>query len=202
MRQNKVKVIGVTGGVGAGKSTVLNYIQESCNCRIIFSDQVANDIKLKGQSCYEPIVELLSDEILGEDGEIDKKKMAAKIFSDEKLLKQVNEILHPAVNNYIFGEIEKEKSRKILDYLFIEAALLIENGYDKVVDELWYIYADEDVRRARLKASRGYSDEKIDDILKGQLRDEEFRKYADFVIDNSGDENDTKRQIDLKLGEN
>ncbi len=197
-----MKVIGVTGGVGAGKSTVLNYIQESCNCRIIFSDQVANDIKLKGQSCYEPIVELLSDEILGEDGEIDKKKMAAKIFSDEKLLKQVNEILHPAVNNYIFGEIEKEKSRKILDYLFIEAALLIENGYDKVVDELWYIYADEDVRRARLKASRGYSDEKIDDILKGQLRDEEFRKYADFVIDNSGDENDTKRQIDLKLGEN
>ena len=70
-----MKVIGVTGGVGAGKSTVLNYIQESCNCRIIFSDQVANDIKLKGQSCYEPIVELLSDEILGEDGEIDKKKI-------------------------------------------------------------------------------------------------------------------------------
>ena len=197
-----MKVIGVTGGVGAGKSTVLNYIQKSCNCRIIFSDKVANDIKLKGQSCYEPIVELLSEEILGDDGEIDKKKMAAKIFSDDKLLKQVNEILHPAVNNYIFGDIEKEKTRTVLDYLFIEAALLIENGYDKVVDELWYIYADEDVRRERLKASRGYSDEKIDDILKGQLSDEEFRRYADFVIDNSGDENDTKRQIDLKLGEN
>ena len=197
-----MKVIGVTGGVGAGKSTVLNYIENSCNCRIIFSDQVANDIKLKGQSCYEPIVQLLSEDILGDDGEIDKKKMAAKIFSDNKLLSEVNEILHPAVNNYIFGEIEKEKERKKLDYLFIEAALLIENGYDKIVDELWYIYADVEVRRQRLKASRGYSDEKIDDILKGQLSDEEFRKYADFVIDNSGDENDTRRQIDLKLGEN
>ena len=96
----------------------------------------------------------------------------------------------------------EEKERKKLDYLFIEAALLIENGYDKIVDELWYIYADVEVRRQRLKASRGYSDEKIDDILKGQLSDEEFRKYADFVIDNSGDENDTRRQIDLKLGEN
>ena len=197
-----MKVIGVTGGVGAGKSTVLNYIEKSCNCRIIFSDQVANDIKLKGQSCYEPIVELLSKDILGEDGEIDKKKMAAKIFADEKLLTRVNEILHPAVNSYIFGEIEKEKRIGKLDYLFIEAALLIENGYDKIVDELWYIYADEEVRRQRLKASRGYSDEKIDDILKGQLSDEEFRRYADFVIDNSGDENDTRGQIDLKLGEN
>lgn len=197
-----MKVIGVTGGVGAGKSTVLSYIEKSCNCRIIFSDQVANDIKLKGQSCYEPIVELLTKDILGDDGEIDKKKMAAKIFADENLLAKVNAILHPAVNNYIFGEIEKEKNRGKLDYLFVEAALLIENGYDKVVDELWYIYADEAVRRERLKASRGYSDEKIDDILKGQLSDKEFRKYADFVIDNSGDENDTKRQIDLKLGEN
>ena len=197
-----MKVIGVTGGVGAGKSTVLNYIENSCKCRIIFSDQVANDIKLKGQSCYEPIVRLLSEDILGDDGEIDKKKMAAKIFSDDKLLLKVNEIIHPAVNNYIFGEIEKEKEKNELDYLFIEAALLIENGYGKIVDELWYIYADEEVRRQRLKDSRGYSDEKINDIFKGQLRDEEFRRHADFVIDNSGDENDTKRQIDLKLGEN
>ena len=197
-----MKVIGVTGGVGAGKSTVLNYIEKNCNCRIIFSDQVANDIKLKGQSCYEPIVSLLSEDILGEDGEIDKRKMAARIFSDEKLLMQVNDILHPAVNDYIFGEIKKEKENGRLDYLFIEAALLIENGYDSIVDELWYIYADEEVRRNRLKASRGYSDEKINDILKGQLSDEEFRRHADFVIDNSGDENDTKRQIDLKLGEN
>ncbi len=196
------KIIGITGGVGAGKSTVLNYIQEKCNCRIIYSDNVANDIKLRGQPCYEPIVELLSEDILGNDLEIDKKKMAAKIFSDDKLLKQVNDILHPAVNNYIFGEIEKEKKTGILDYLFIEAALLIENGYDKIVDELWYIYASEDVRRKRLKDSRGYSDEKINDIFKGQLSDNEFRKFADFVIDNSGDTKETERQIDLKLGEN
>ena len=196
------KIIGITGGVGAGKSTVLNYIQSKCKCRIIYSDNVANDIKLRGQPCYEPIVKLLSEDILGDDLEIDKKKMAAKIFSDDSLLAQVNEILHPAVNDYIFGEIEKEKKKGELQYLFIEAALLIENGYDKIVDELWYIYASEDVRRQRLKASRGYSDEKINDILKGQLSDEEFRKFADFVIDNSGDEKETKRQIDLKLGEN
>lgn len=196
-----MKVIGVTGGVGAGKSTVLNYIKSICKCRVIFSDNVANDIKLKGMPCYEPIVELLSEEVLGDDGEIDKAKMAKMIFSDKSLLNKVNDILHPAVNRFIHEQIELERKKNDLDYLFIEAALLIENGYGEVVDEMWYIYADDEVRRQRLKASRGYTDEKISDILKGQLSDEEFRKHADFVIDNSGDEEAMHRQINLKLGE-
>ncbi len=196
-----MKVIGVTGGVGAGKSTVLNYIESVCKCRVIFSDNVANDIKLKGMPCYEPIVELLSEEVLGDDGEIDKAKMAKMIFSDKGLLSKVNDILHPAVNRFIHEQIEYERNKNELDFLFIEAALLIENGYGEVVDEMWYIYADEEVRRQRLKASRGYTDEKISDILKGQLSDEEFRKHADFVIDNSGDEESMHRQINLKLGE-
>lgn len=197
-----MKVIGVTGGVGAGKSTVLSYIEKQCKCRIILSDQVANDIKLKGQPCYEPIVELLSEAVLDEKGEIDKAKMAGMIFSDKALLSKVNDILHPAVNRFIFDQIEEEKKKNTLDYLFIEAALLIENGYDKIVDEMWYVYADEEVRRQRLKTTRGYSDSKIDDILKGQLSDEEFRQHADFVIDNSGDVEGMQRCIDLKLGEN
>ncbi len=197
-----MKVIGVTSGVGAGKSTVLDYIEKNCNCRIILSDKVANDIKLKGKPCYEPIVSLLSKEVLDDNGEIDKGKMAMMIFSDEGLLSKVNDILHPAVNRFIFDQIEEERKRNALDYLFIEAALLIENGYDKIVDEMWYVYADEEVRRQRLKASRGYSDKKIDDILKGQLSDEEFRQHADFVIDNSGDVEGMHRCIDLKLGEN
>lgn len=197
-----MKVIGVTGGVGAGKSTVLNYIESVCKCRVIFSDNVANDIKLKGMPCYEPIVELLSKEVLGDDGEIDKAKMAKMIFSDKSLLNKVNDILHPAVNRFIHDQIDLERKKNELDYLFIEAALLIENGYGEVVDEMWYIYADEEIRRQRLKASRGYTDEKISDILKGQLSDKQFREHADFVIDNSGDEEFMHRQINIKLGEN
>ena len=196
-----MKVIGVTGGVGAGKSTVLNYIYGVCNCRIIYSDQVANDIKLKGQPCYEPLLELLSESVLDGNGEIDKKKMASMIFSDEILLAKVNDILHPAVNQYILEQIELERANDEIEYLFIEAALLIENGYVDIVDEMWYVYADEDVRRNRLKQSRGYSDEKISDILRGQLTDGDFRAHADFVIDNSGDEEYMHHQIDSKLGE-
>ena len=202
LRLNKMKVIGITGGVGAGKSTVLNYIEKKVKCRVIYADQVGNDIKLKGQPCYEMLVELLSEAVLADDGEIDKKKMAAMIFADDSLLGKVNDILHPAVNRFIREQIELEQRRNELDYLFIEAALLIENGYGEIVDEMWYIYADEDIRRRRLKASRGYSDEKISDILRGQLSDAAFREHSDFVIDNSGDEENMHHQINTKLGVN
>jgi dephospho-CoA kinase len=83
----------------------------------------------------------------------------------------------------------------------VEAALLIENGYDKIVDELWYVYASEESRRLRLKASRGYSDEKIDDILGKQLDDATFREHCSFVIDNSGELSKASEQIDNKIGE-
>ena len=160
MKQNKLKkgktnIIGITGGVGAGKSAILDYIGESYNARVIFSDNVANDIKKKGYPAYDELIRILGKDILDEEGEIDKKKMAAAIFGDEKLLTAVNNILHPAVNTFIINIIDSEREKGELDFVFVEAALLIENGYKRFVDELWYVYADEDTRRSRLKASRG-----------------------------------------------
>ncbi|MCR5155986.1 MAG: dephospho-CoA kinase [Butyrivibrio sp.] len=199
--KGKTNIVGVTGGVGAGKSRVLGYLEEHCNCRIIFSDQVANDIKKKGYPAYDELVDLLGKDILGDDLEIDKAKMAKAIFADENLLEKVNNILHPAVNTFIINIIDEEREKGALDFVFVEAALLIENGYDRIVDELWYVYADEEIRRRRLKDSRGYSDEKIDSIMASQLSDEEFRKHADFVIDNGVDFEITAAMIDQKLGD-
>ncbi len=192
------RVIGITGGVGAGKSTVLHALERKCRCRIIVSDDVGNEVKKKGQPCYDKLVELLGNGILGADGEIDKKAMAARIFGDKALLEQVNGILHPAVNGYIHEEIRRERSLGRLEYLFVEAALLIENGYCEIVDEMWYIHTDEAVRRERLRSSRGYSDEKIYAILKNQLSEDQFRAHADFVIDNNVWET-AEAQIDAKL---
>ena len=194
-------IIGITGGVGAGKSSVLDYIEEKCNCRIVLADDVGNRVKLPGEICYNRLVELLGSDILDENGFIDKVRMAAAIFTDEELLLKVNAIIHPAVKEYILGEIRKEKEANKLDYFFVEAALLIECGYGAHVDELWYIYASEDVRRKRLKESRGYSDEKISAIMQGQLAEEEFRKACAVIIDNSGEFDDTKKQIDKLLGD-
>ncbi len=196
-----MKVIGITGGVGAGKSCILSYLQERTSCRLIMADQVAHRLEEPGGICYEQIVSLLGRQILSEDGRIDKGKMAAEIFGDKELLAQVNRIVHPAVKRYIVEAIEQERQARRIDYLFLEAALLIEDGYGQIVDEMWYIHTDEKVRRDRLKASRGYTDEKIDSIMRGQLPAEEFSKHCAVVLDNSGTLESVYRQIDEKLGE-
>ncbi len=201
IQKGKTNIIGVTGGVGAGKSTVLKYIGDNYNCKVVFSDDVANEIKMKGYPAYDELVRILGKAILGDDGEIDRGKMAAAIFNDAKKLEKVNKILHPAVNTFIINIIDEEKLKNRLDFVFVEAALLIENGYKDIVDELWYVYADEATRRKRLKDSRGYSDEKIDGILGQQLNDETYRLNSDFVIDNSKDIDSAGEQINKKLGE-
>ena len=190
-----MKVIGITGGVGAGKSTILSILKENTNCIIIMADDLAKSLCLKGERCYEPLIELLGRDVLEDSGEINKSKMADRIFNNPSLLEAVNGIIHPAVKCYIKEQIESEKTNGVYDYFFIEAALLIEDGYKEIVDEMWYIYTSEEVRRKRLKESRGYSDSKIDNILKSQLSDKEFRDNSDFVIDNSNSKEDSFLQI-------
>lgn len=194
-----MKVIGITGGVGSGKSALLAFVKEKYHCRVILADQVAHQVEEPGQPCYERLVKLLSRDILNEDLGINKNKMAAKIFGSPELLKKVNEIIHPAVKDYILNEISKARAEKETDYLFLEAALLIEEGYTEIVDEMWYVYAGEELRRRRLKEGRGYSDEKIDAIFASQLGEEEFRRHCDVVIDNNGSIESACGQITERL---
>ena len=194
-----MKIIGVTGGVGSGKSTVLNEIKKRYNCVLLLADDAAKELEMPGQACYKRLIALLGDDIVDEKGFIVNKKMSAKIFEDSSLLEKVNAIIHPAVKTYILDMIEAEKKKKEADYFFLEAALLIECGYKSIVDEMWYIYASDEVRRARLKASRGYTDEKIDSIMNSQLSNDEFVKASDRVIDNSEDMDKTMSQIDTIL---
>ncbi|MCR5591161.1 MAG: dephospho-CoA kinase [Lachnospiraceae bacterium] len=197
-----MKIIGITGGVGAGKSEVLKLIRDMVGCIIVTADDLARSLEVKGEVCYEPLVKLLGEQVLSDDGQIDPKKMAQMIFAEgsEELLKQVNAIVHPAVKERITAMIADAEDQGAVDYFFIEAALLIEDGYDKIVDELWYVWADEDTRRMRLKDSRGYSDEKTDDIMDSQSSDDVFRRYCRVVIDNSCGLDDTKKQLEKLLG--
>lgn len=194
-----MKFIGITGGVGAGKSEILKYIKRHYKCEIYLADEAAHEVKRAGTECFDRLVTLLGSDIVGEDGEINKAVMADKIFGDEELLRQVNEIVHPAVKDYLMAKYEAALENPDIELFFVEAALLIEAGYKELVDEMWYIYADSNVRRKRLMYSRGYSEEKIQNIMDNQLTEEEFREACDFVIDNSGLLADSYRQIDKKL---
>lgn len=195
-----MRFIGITGGVGAGKSEILAYIRKKYPCEIYLADQAAHEVERVGTDCFVKLVALLGEDVLDEAGEIHKNRMAEKIFSSEELLGQVNAIVHPAVKEYLLTRLEAARQAGTIKFFFVEAALLIECGYGNLVDEMWYVYASEEVRRARLSASRGYSREKIDRIMDAQLTDELFRKNSDFVIDNSGSLEDTYKQIDARLG--
>ena len=199
-QSKKMKVLGITGGVGAGKSTVLDYLKRSYGARVLQCDETARTLQEPGGSCYRPMVELLGEEVLQQDGRFDRGKIAAIVFTQEEFLEKLNAIVHPAVKNYVEEEIQKERDLGERSLFVVEAALLLEAGYGSLCDEIWYIHAPEEVRRQRLKTSRGYSEKKITQMMSAQGTEGYFRKYCQFAVDNSSDNvENTYEQIDEGL---
>lgn len=190
-----MKVIGITGGVGAGKTQILEYLNNKYGATICQTDAVAKKLQKKGGECYAPIVEHFGEDILNEKGELDRKKLSDLVFSDQKELEVLNQIVHPAVREEVLRKIKSEE-RKNTNLFIVESALLIEEHYEEFCDELWYIYVEDSARRNRLYYSRGYDNKKIDEIIAAQLPKETFLKHCDRVIDNSGIFGETMIQID------
>ena len=202
MTQNndRMRRIGLTGGVGCGKSAVMQYLEEGYAAAVLRSDEIARDLMEPGGACYPEIRALLGDGFLQADGHFDRAAIAAAVFEDPPLLEKMNAILHPATWQEIHRREEEEETggRRLF---CVESALMLTQKDNEMFDELWYVYADEQTRRTRLKESRGYSDEKITEIMRNQNSDAEFRMRCDVVLDNSGPIEETKRQIDRILGE-
>ncbi len=190
--------IGITGGVGSGKSALLDYMKEKYGAYVIVADELAKSLEQPGEVCYEALKEAFGDGILAEDGRIDNKAFAAVIFSDEEARKKANAIIHPAVRVSVEQQL-KEQEEAGCKLFVLEAALLIEEGYDAILDELWYVYVPEDLRIKRLKEQRGYSREKCISIMRGQKSDIEFRKHCRRIIDNGGELWESEAQIDAIL---
>lgn len=191
-----MKFIGITGGVGAGKTEILKYLAGREDTKIMLADDIARELSEPGQSCNEKLQELFAGtDVFDEKGKMNRPKVAAIIFKDEARRNGMNEILHPAVKEYVLHVLEQEKEEGRLRYLVLEAALLIEEHYDEICDELWYIYTSEENRRARLKQSRGYSDEKISEMFESQLCENEYRRHCKVVIDNNGTTEETIAQV-------
>lgn len=194
-----MRLIGITGGVGAGKSEILRFIKRHYYCKIYLADEVAHKLQQPGEACYGRLTELLGDGVLAEDGSIDKSKMAAKIFLNKDVLLKVNAIVHPAVREYLEAAVKEAAEDGKTELFFIEAALLIENGYKDFVDEMWYIHAGDEIRRERLRTNRGYDDDRISRIMESQLSEDKFREGSDFILDNSGDLSEAYSLIKKRL---
>ena len=195
-----MKILGVTGGVGAGKSTVLKYLEEAYGACVIQADQVGHEVMEPGETAYEKILRYFGPQILSEDLRIDRGILGAIVFADPDKLKALNAIVHPAVKKEILRRIAwAEAEGKAC--AVVEAALFLEEKYDAFCGETWYIYTKEDERRRRLRESRGYTDERIGQIFGNQKSHEEFVSRCTYVIDNNGTAEDTCRQIDKRMRE-
>lgn len=190
-----MKTIGLTGGVGAGKTQILEYLNDKYGATICQADEIARRLQKKGTEVYEAIVAYFGKDILDEKEEIDREKLAGIVFTDSKELEVLNRIVHPAVKEEVKRKIAKEERRNT-NLFILEAALLIEDHYDEICDELWYVYVKKDVRKKRLIYARGYQSEKIDEIMASQLSKDEFMEHCHRVIDNNGVFAETMIQLD------
>ena len=190
-------IIGITGGVGAGKSTVLDYMAGHFDCCIIMADDVARKLQMKGETVYNEIVSWLGSEALLEDGELDRAYIADYVFKDNDRINKLNMIVHPRVRERIVSLIDDNISK--YKHIALEAALLVEQHYEDIYDELWYIHTPKDIRIKRLMNDRGYSYEKCLSIIDKQLDDDSFYKAADFVVTNDGDLDSLYTQIKSRL---
>ena len=185
--------IGITGGVGAGKSEILQCLAGLDGAAVLRADDLAKELIKPGHACHDRLAEAFAqDGIFDADGRLLTERMSRQIFRDERKRQLANAIIHPAVRDEILQRVAQERKRGRLDFFFLEAALLLEEHYDEICDEIWYIYASEQTRRKRLRESRGYTDEKI---LASQLTEGEFRRRCQRIIDNDGKLETAKEQV-------
>lgn len=189
-----MKVIGITGGVGSGKSVVMNLLKEEYNAYLIFSDNVAHELMQIGGINYKAIIDTFPD-IKNEDGSINRQKLGAIVFHDEEKLQKLNEITHPNVIEELKSRIKKIKEENRYSFIALEAALLIEDEYDILYDELWYVYADMEVRIKRLEKGRGYTREKSISMIESQRPEKDFLEKCDKKINNSFSIDETKKEL-------
>lgn len=190
-----MKVIGITGGVGSGKSEILKILKEDYQAKIILADNVAHELMEPGGISYDGIIDYFGRDILNTDKTIDRQALGSIVFSDDEKLQKLNEITHRNVDQEILRRMECIQNENPDALIVCETALLVGAEYESRFDQLWYIYTREEVRYERLRSSRGYSNAKIHQMIESQKSEDEFKQAAAYVIDNSGDIEETKKQI-------
>lgn len=194
-----MKRIGITGGVGAGKSQVLERLSSRWQVPVIHTDLVARAIMEPGQEGLRQVVEALGSSFLEPDGSLCRPALAKLIFEQPEARETVDRITHPLVWRLVQEELDRLENQG-------KAAAVVESAlFDQesaaMFDELWYVWAPDEVRTFRLMESRGYSLDRCRSMMASQQGDEEFRRLADRIIDNSGSWEDTAARVDRLMAE-
>ncbi len=187
------KVIGLTGGIGSGKSTVSQFLAE-LGSAIIDADKVGHEAFKPNTEAWREVVATFGRQILSPSGEIDRKKLGGIVFDNPEALQKLNQIVHPRAYDIVKSRLE-ECRRQGVEVVVLEVILLIEAKWTNLVDEVWVVVASEDTVVKRLKQQRGMSEEEILARIRFQLSTEERVKHADVVINNDGDIDEMKAKV-------
>ncbi len=183
-------VIGLTGNIGCGKSTVATTLRE-LGAEIIDADTVAHQVMAPPGPVYDSIVREFGREILAPDGSIDRRKLGQIVFADPGALRRLDSLVHPATSTTIRQMIATSSARVVV----VEAIKLIEAGTYRVCNSVWIVTCTREQQIQRLVAERGLSREDAERRVNAQEPIEAKLSYADVVIDNSGRLEDTRRQV-------
>ena len=189
-----MSVYGLTGGIGAGKSTVANMFQES-GIPVVLADDVGREVASKGSDGLAEIVRSFGPDVLDSNGELDRRKLGTLIFNDPDRRRELEGILHPRVRDQsqeLFSQLE-QAGNKIVVY---ESALLYETQRHTEMRGVILVTASEEQRIARVRSRDGSEEEAVRQRIKAQMDDEEKRGLADYIIENNGDLQSLRREVD------
>ena len=179
-----IKRIGITGGIGSGKSAATDFLRGR-GYTVIDADEVAREASKPGEISMLRLREELGDEVFLDDGNLDRKALAKLMFSDSIALLTVNSIFHGDIKNRIEA-IVKDRAGQGDEVVFISAPLLFESDSSWIADEVWLVTADEDVRLKRVMQRDGLSEDDVRARMQSQMPEAEKRALADVVIENNG----------------
>ncbi|ACL69247.1 dephospho-CoA kinase [Halothermothrix orenii] len=185
-------IIGLTGGIASGKSTVSNILKELGAC-IIDADRIAHKILKKGQPGWRGVVGYFGTDIIDDKGEIDRKKLGKLVFNKPEERKKLEKITHPIIISQIKDEIVSLKNK--CNLIILDAPLLFEANLDRLVDRVWVVYVDRDIQLRRLQERDGLSREEAILRIETQMPLKEKARLADIVIDNNGSIKKLKKQV-------
>jgi dephospho-CoA kinase len=186
-------LIGLTGGIASGKSKVSAYLRE-LGASVVCADTVSRDIVRPGEAGNLALRKEFGEQYFNKNGELDRKKLSKTVFSDKAALLRLNALLHPLIIRETLRRARELEAGAHLCVL--DVPLLIETGMHKQVDEVWLVVCDRELRIERIMQRDGLGRQEALSRMHSQLSDNERRVYASFIIDNSGDFEQTKKQID------
>ena len=193
-----MKIIGLTGGIGSGKSTVTDYLIAR-GFPVLDADKIAREIVLPGSEMLIQLVSVFGKAILMQDGSLDRKKLGAIVFSDAKKKKTLDGLMHTRILELIHDWILQYREESVHKVIFIDAPLLFETGLDKSASEIWVIDVDEETRIKRIMERDGLKREDIAMRISNQMTRDEKNKRADVILDNTGNQEALYQQIEQLL---